>query len=709
MEGIVVDKQKTAFECIQYMREQRIGTANFLPLDSLKTKPIEERLRALEPRNHYRLCYDIVQCEEEIKPALIFAVGNTVVCNDLADARDLCFKRNEKVKAVTLSGAVISKAGLMTGGASRSDSDKTSKWDEQEFAALKTQREELLQEKQELQQDHRSRSRQTELETQIGGLKNKERYSGADLEYSENKIEEQQRSTDQLKKKIADIEAEKQRMEADSRNFKDQIQELKETIEQVEKSIFQPFSEAVGVSDIREYEEVQLAAVLKLNQQRTELREQKAKLESQLEYEKSRDNKKEVAKLTKKQTDVEKKIKDLEAKQAKLEKKKETVAQTFAEAEERFQQEKNLVEEKDAETRTLQSEKEKAAKEKSKIGRKIANEEIQIERLRGKMHDVLQKARVEEVDLNASGSNDDVSETESENAGDEIIEIEIPDTMSLLSQGTRGGGDDDSVRFSQADNPAVQKDAATMLKVDFSMLKRYKEVKSNQHLEEVLQKYVSEMNSIQSECEKMQPNMKAFEKYDNLTDRLKTSGKDFDQAKDTAQAAALAFNKIKTKRFDTFMECFNHVSDNLNTTYRDLTKSSKHPLGGNAYLSLDDQEEPYLGGVKFNAMPPMKRFRDMDQLSGGEKTVASLALLFSVHSFRPAPFFVMDEVDAALDNINVKKVCNYVKQRSTDCQSLVISLKDMFYEKADSLVGICRDRSSNGSRSLTLDLQQYDS
>ena len=51
--------------------------------------------------------------------------------------------------------------------------------------------------------------------------------------------------------------------------------------------------------------------------------------------------------------------------------------------------------------------------------------------------------------------------------------------------------------------------------------------------------------------------------------------------------------------------------------YKDLTRSSKHPLGGNAYLTLDNTEEPYLGGIRFTAMPPMKRFRDMDQLSGG--------------------------------------------------------------------------------------------
>lgn len=69
----------------------------------------------------------------------------------------------------------------------------------------------------------------------------------------------------------------------------------------------------------------------------------------------------------------------------------------------------------------------------------------------------------------------------------------------------------------------------------------------------------------------------------------------------------------------------------------------------------------------------------------------------------------MDEVDAALDNVNVKKVCNYIKHRAqSDFQCLVISLKDIFYEQADSLVGICRDVGTNSSRTFTLDLRQFD-
>ena len=140
----------------------------------------------------------------------------------------------------------------------------------------------------------------------------------------------------------------------------------------------------------------------------------------------------------------------------------------------------------------------------------------------------------------------------------------------------------------------------------------------------------------------------------------------------------------------------------------------------------------------------MKRFRDMEQLSGGEKTVAALALLFAIHrygncillgvlgrgpppkektgradrccaslslslSYQPSPFFVLDEVDAALDNTNVAKVANYIRAQASDTfQFIVISLKGSLYERGHSLVGIHRDQDLNSSRTLTLDVSRLD-
>ena len=82
------------------------------------------------------------------------------------------------------------------------------------------------------------------------------------------------------------------------------------------------------------------------------------------------------------------------------------------------------------------------------------------------------------------------------------------------------------------------------------------------------------------------------------------------------------------------------------------------------HISQRMRDEPYLAGVNYHTMPPTKRFRDMEHLSGGEKTMAALALLFAIHSYQPSPFFVLDEVDAALDNANVGKLVNYVRNHA---------------------------------------------
>lgn len=124
-----------------------------------------------------------------------------------------------------------------------------------------------------------------------------------------------------------------------------------------------------------------------------------------------------------------------------------------------------------------------------------------------------------------------------------------------------------------------------------------------------------------------------------------------------------------------------------------------------SYLDIEDSDEPYLDGIKYHAMPPLKRFRDMEHLSGGEKTMAALALLFAIHSYQPSPFFVLDEVDAALDNTNVARIANYIHDHAAPgMQFIVISLKTGLFQNSEALVGIFRDQVENSSKSLTLDV-----
>jgi len=85
--------------------------------------------------------------------------------------------------------------------------------------------------------------------------------------------------------------------------------------------------------------------------------------------------------------------------------------------------------------------------------------------------------------------------------------------------------------------------------------------------------------------------------------------------------------------------------------------------------------------------------------------MAALALLFSVHSYQPSPFFVLDEVDAALDNANVARLVGYIRRNcGPGMQFIVISLKPGFFEGSETLVGVMRDQTANSSKTLTLDV-----
>jgi len=192
---------------------------------------------------------------------------------------------------------------------------------------------------------------------------------------------------------------------------------------------------------------------------------------------------------------------------------------------------------------------------------------------------------------------------------------------------------------------------------------------------------------------------------DEVEGHLKTSNADFEKARGDYQQANASFGNVKSERSKLFQTAFKHIADKIDQIYKDLTRTKAFPMGGVAYLTQEDGEEPYLAGLKYHAMPPSKRFREMESLSGGEKTVAALALLLAIHSFQPAPFFVLDEVDAALDNVNVLKVANYIKRHATaDFQFIVISLKNTMYNKAEALVGVYRDQAVNSSKTLTLKL-----
>merc|ERR1711972_423843 len=144
----------------------------------------------------------------------------------------------------------------------------------------------------------------------------------------------------------------------------------------------------------------------------------------------------------------------------------------------------------------------------------------------------------------------------------------------------------------------------------------------------------------------------------------------------------LKLDDLKRARHDEFMSGFAIISMKLKEMYQMIT------LGGDAELELVDTLDPFNEGISFSVRPPKKSWKQITNLSGGEKTLASLSLVFALHHYRPTPLYFMDEIDAALDFRNVSIIANYIKERTRDAQFIVISLRNHMFELADLLVGI---------------------
>lgn len=148
-----------------------------------------------------------------------------------------------------------------------------------------------------------------------------------------------------------------------------------------------------------------------------------------------------------------------------------------------------------------------------------------------------------------------------------------------------------------------------------------------------------------------------------------------------------------------FLTGFGEITLKLKQMYQMIT------LGGDAELELVDSLDPFSEGIVFSVRPPKKSWKNIGNLSGGEKTLSSLALVFALHYYRPTPLYVMDEIDAALDFKNVSIVANYIKQRTRNAQFIIISLRNNMFELADRLVGIYK--TNNCTKSVTVDPRAF--
>ncbi len=181
-------------------------------------------------------------------------------------------------------------------------------------------------------------------------------------------------------------------------------------------------------------------------------------------------------------------------------------------------------------------------------------------------------------------------------------------------------------------------------------------------------------------------NLGAIEEHEELNERfrfLSDQKADLEGTLSSLRDAIARINRTSRKRFrETFEAISKRFSENFPRLFR----------GGRASLSLTESEDVLEAGIDIMAMPPGKRLQNVNLLSGGEKTLTAIALLVAVFQVRPSPFFLLDEVDAALDDANVGRFNEIVMELAADSQFVLITHNKRTIEVADVLYGVTMER-----------------
>lgn len=177
-------------------------------------------------------------------------------------------------------------------------------------------------------------------------------------------------------------------------------------------------------------------------------------------------------------------------------------------------------------------------------------------------------------------------------------------------------------------------------------------------------------------------NIDAIEEYKNVKERfdfLTAQTQDLEKAKAELEGLIDEMQDIMKKQFS---KQFAIISKNFNSVFRELFG------GGQANLSLADPDDVLESGVEIEAQPPGKKLQSLTLLSGGEKAFTAIALLFAILKVRPTPFCILDEIEAALDDVNVYRYADYLKKYSNKTQFIVVTHRRGTMEAANILYGV---------------------
>ena len=230
---------------------------------------------------------------------------------------------------------------------------------------------------------------------------------------------------------------------------------------------------------------------------------------------------------------------------------------------------------------------------------------------------------------------------------------------------------------SSLENARVKAELAGLLQE----FKQYEGVEINEKKTE--QEFKSEINRFERMAANMGAvNMKALEVYDKVETEYNNLIQKKDKLGEEKGHVLEMIEEIEGKKTDLFMKTFEVVNNKFKEIFLALSKK------GEAFLSLENPTKPFEAGLSIKVRLSGQKFLDIRSLSGGEKTMTALAFIFAIQEHKPHSFYILDEVDAALDKHNSEKLAKLVRKYCSSAQCIIISHNDALISEADNLYGV---------------------
>ncbi|MCJ1416909.1 hypothetical protein MMC32_003248 [Xylographa parallela] len=643
LENLVVDSVEVGQQCIDYLRKNNLGRANIILLDRLARRDMS----ALDTPEGVPRLFDLVESKDEkFRPAFYSVLQNTLVAKDLEQANRIAYGAR-RWRVVTLDGQLIDVSGTMSGGGTRvarggMSSKLSAETTKEQVSKLEIDRDSLEQKCQELQE------KQRELELASKDLANSIPRLETQLQKIDLEIDSSSRNLADAERRVTELTAGQQPSKSDDTR----IAALEKQILQLNKELTSLHMQSAGLE--REIKDLQ-DKIMEVGGVR--LRGQKAKVDG-----------------LKEQIDtLGEEISNAEVSRSKAEKDKTKHEKAYAQAEQELSGAAEELEQLEVEANSHASDasasKRNAEEAREALGAK--KEELDI---------IKQELDVKTAALNETRA----------------IEIEMKNKL-------------EENRKIHADNQnKVQHWSNKLDKLSIQCIGDLGEEQEAQELPQYTKDELLDMDKntlkgeiavLEEKTQNVNIELGVLVEYRRRVEEHASRNSDLQAAVTSRETAKKRCDDLQRLRLEGFMEGFSMISLRLKEMYQMIT------MGGNAELELVDSLDPFSEGILFSVMPPKKSWKNISNLSGGEKTLSSLALVFALHHYKPTPLYVMDEIDAALDFRNVSIVASYIKERTKNAQFIVISLRNNMFELASRLVGVYKV--NHMTKSVTVENKDY--